>query len=114
MVAPAAPGGSFGNQDMSAAPLTVIAIITAKEGQEAALRALQEKLVAETRTEDGCLRYELNQSLDDGRILIFVEIWETEEKWRAHIDGAALANFAAAGGGALIAEKVIHRMAQVA
>ncbi len=99
---------------MSAAPLTVIAIITAQEGQEAALRALQEKLVAETLTEDGCLRYELNQSPDDGRILIFVESWETEEKWRAHIDGAALANFAAAGGGALIADKVIHRLVKVA
>lgn len=99
---------------MSAAPLTVIAIITAKEGQEAALRALQEKLVVETRAEDGCLRYELNQSLDDGRILIFVEIWETEEKWRAHIDGGALANFAAAGGRELIADRVIHRMASVA
>ena len=99
---------------MSAAPLTVIAIITAKEGQEAALRALQEKLVVETRAEDGCLRYELNQSLDDGRILIFVESWETEEKWRAHIDGGALANFAAAGGRELIAERVIHRRALVA
>jgi len=99
---------------MSAAPLTVIAIITAKEGQESALRALQEKLVVETHKEDGCLRYELNQSLDDGRILIFVETWETEAKWRAHIDGAALANFAAAGGGELIADKVIHRMAKVA
>lgn len=99
---------------MSAAPLTVIAIITAKEGQESALRALQDRLVAETLTEDGCLRYELNQSLDDGRMVIFVETWETEEKWRAHIDGAALANFAAAGGRELIAERVIHRLVQVA
>ncbi len=28
--------------------------------------------------ENGCLRYELDRSLDDGRIRFFVETWESE------------------------------------
>lgn len=67
---------------MSRSPLTIIAITTAKPGKEAALAAVQEKLVAETLIEDGCLRYELHQSLDDGRVRIFVETWESEAQWR--------------------------------
>lgn len=76
---------------MSTAPLTIIAITTAKPGKEAALGAAQEKLVAETLVEDGCLRYELHQSLDDGRVRIFVESWASEQQWRAHMQGAASA-----------------------
>ena len=80
---------------MSESPLTIIAITTAKPGREAALGAAQEKLVAETLTEDGCLRYELHQSLDDGRVRIFVETWESEAQWRAHMEGAAMRRFQA-------------------
>jgi quinol monooxygenase YgiN len=52
-------------------PLSIVAITTAVVGREKELRAAQEKLVAETLTERGCLRYELNQSLEDTRMLIF-------------------------------------------
>jgi hypothetical protein len=44
---------------MSTSPLTIVAITTAVAGKEKALRAAQEKLVAETVKEPGCLRYEL-------------------------------------------------------
>jgi hypothetical protein len=54
--------------------------------KEKALRAAQEALVAETLQEQGCLRYELNESLDDGRILIFTEQWASEPEWRAHME----------------------------
>jgi quinol monooxygenase YgiN len=96
------------------APLTIIAITTAVPGRETALRAAQEKLVAETLQEDGCLRYELNQSLDDGRVLVFVESWASQDAWRTHMDGAAMARFKAAGAFELIQDFVLHRMAPVA
>ena len=51
-------------------PLTIVAIATAAPGQEAALRAAQEQLVAETVQEPGCLRYELHQSREDGKVLV--------------------------------------------
>jgi quinol monooxygenase YgiN len=95
---------------MSASPLTIIAITTAVSGEDGALRAAQEKLVAETLSEPGCLRYELNQSLDDPRVLIFTEQWVSEREWRAHMDGAAMRRFAASGAPNLIADFRLYRM----
>src|SRR5262252_3724977 len=95
-------------------PLNILAITTAVKGAEDRLRAMQEILVAETVQEPGCLRYELNQSLDDGRILIFVESWASEEAWRAHMQGAAIKRFQTNGGPNLIADFQLHRLAPVA
>jgi quinol monooxygenase YgiN len=99
---------------MSNGSLTIIAITTAKPGKEAALGAAQEKLVGETLLEDGCLRYELHQSLDDGRVRIFVETWESEAQWRAHMEGAAMQQFQASGVGDYFADFALHRLVKVA
>lgn len=99
---------------MSDTPLTIIAITTAKPGKEAALGAAQEKLVTETLAEDGCLRYELHESLDDGRVRIFVEIWASEQQWRAHMQGAAMQRFQASGVGDYFADFALHRLTRVA
>jgi quinol monooxygenase YgiN len=99
---------------MSASPLTIIAVTTAVSGKEAALRAAQEALVAETLKEPGCIRYELNQSHDDGRILIFTEQWASEREWRAHMEGAAMRRFQATGAPNLITDFTLYRMATVA
>jgi len=95
-------------------PLNILAIATAVNGSEYRLRAAQEILVAETVKEPGCLRYELSQSLDDGRILVFVESWVSEEAWRAHMQGAAIKRFQASGAPNLIADFQLHRLAPVA
>lgn len=42
------------------------------------------KILEPTRKENGCLLYELHQDLDDPNILMFYEIWETREAWKAH------------------------------
>ncbi|WP_248447677.1 putative quinol monooxygenase [Sinorhizobium meliloti] len=99
---------------MSNSPLTIIAITTAKPGKEAALGAAQEKLVAETLLEDGCLRYELHQSLDNGRVRIFVETWASEGQWRAHMEGAAMQRFQARGVAEYFADFSLHRLTKVA
>ncbi len=98
----------------TASPLTIVAITKAVADRQAELRAAQEKLVAETLREPGCLRYELNQSLDDGRVLIFTESWESEETWLAHMDGAAMKRFSDAGAMKLIEEFTLYRMTTVA
>lgn len=99
---------------MTDTTLTIIAITTAKPGKEAALGAAQEKLVTETLTEDGCLRYELHQSLDNGAVRIFVESWESEAKWQAHMEGAAMQRFLASGVGDYFADFTLHRLGKVA
>lgn len=95
-------------------PLTIVAIVRAKPGTEAALRAAQERLVADTLSEDGCLRYELHQSVDDGRVLIFVESWRSDAAWRAYMSGGAMQRFQAAGVGDHFAGFELHRMMRVA
>lgn len=42
------------------------------------------KILEPTRKEKGCLLYELHQDLDNPNILMFYEIWETREAWKAH------------------------------
>jgi quinol monooxygenase YgiN len=98
---------------MTAAPLTIVAIVTAAPGREAALRAAQEELVAETVKEPGCLRYELHQSREDSRILVFVETWASEQQWRAHMQGAAVARFHASGASRLIVDFSLLQMSLV-
>jgi quinol monooxygenase YgiN len=95
-------------------PLSIVAIATAVPGKEQALRSAQETLVAETVKEPGCLRYELHQSLDDSRTLVFVERWASEEAWFAHMQGAAIRRFQASGAGRLIHDFSLFRMALVA
>jgi quinol monooxygenase YgiN len=78
------------------------------------LRAAQDKLVAETVKESGCLRYELHQSVEDAHVLVFVESWETEEQWRAHMQGEAIKRFHASGARNLIQDFSLFRMNLVA
>ena len=95
-------------------PISIVAIATAVPGREQALRAAQETLVAETVKEPGCLRYELHQSLDGGRTLVFVERWASEAAWRTHMQGAAIRRFQASGAGRLIQNFSLLRLALVA
>jgi len=99
---------------VNTAPLTIVAIATAAAGQEAALRAAQEQLVAETVKEAGCLRYELHQCREDSRILVFVETWASEAQWRAHMEGAAIKRFHASGASRLIVDFSLLQMNLVA
>jgi quinol monooxygenase YgiN len=98
----------------SSSPLNIVAITTAAPGKEDDLRVAQEKLVEETVMESGCLRYELHQSLEDRRVLVFVESWESEEQWKAHMQGAAIKHFHASGASNLIQDFSLFRMNLVA
>jgi quinol monooxygenase YgiN/quercetin dioxygenase-like cupin family protein len=97
-----------------AQPLSIVAISVAVAGRETELRAAPEKLVAETLAEPGCLRYELNESLDDGRVLIFTEQWASESDWRAHMEGSAMRRFSQIGAPSLIADFQLFRLNTVA
>ena len=99
---------------MNPSPLTIVAIATAAPGQQAMLRAAQEQLVAESINEPGCLRYELHQSREDSRVLVFVETWASEALWRAHMEGAAIKRFHASGASKLIVDFSLLQMSLVA
>ncbi|MBE7211108.1 MAG: antibiotic biosynthesis monooxygenase [Gluconacetobacter diazotrophicus] len=99
---------------MTDSVLTVVAVTRAKPGKAADLRAAQERLVADTLREEGCLGYALHQSLDDEHVLVFVERWESETLWRAHMTGEAMQRFRATGAGDHFADSTLHRLHKVA
>ena len=76
-------------------PLTVIASLKAKPGQEAALFAALTSLIAPTRAEAGCILYEMHRSHENPGWFIFNELWETRPLWDAHMATPHLAAFSA-------------------
>ncbi len=64
--------------------IVVIAHFTAKPGREAELSTFLQSLVAPTREEPGCLRYEVNQDLEDPGTFTFVETFADREAFDAH------------------------------
>jgi quinol monooxygenase YgiN len=67
-------------------PLHVIAMLRAKAGREDELRELALGLLAPTRAEAGCLRYELVEDPEDPANFTFVETWESETHLEAHLE----------------------------
>jgi quinol monooxygenase YgiN len=67
-----------------AAQIVVIAHFTAKPGKEEELSTFLQGLVEPTRREPGCIRYELNQDLDDPSTFSFVETFADRAGFDAH------------------------------
>lgn len=85
-----------------ARPLVVIASISAKPGRTAELGLLLKTLLHPTLAEPGCLRYEMNESIE-GESWVFTEQWQSEAHWQQHQSSLHMTRFKAAAGD-LIAE----------
>ena len=70
---------------MSQNTLRVIARLIAKPGKEAELRTLAAGLIAPTRKEAGCIRYELLVDEADPAELTFVEEWRDGDALNTHL-----------------------------
>ena len=70
---------------MAQNPLRIVARIVAKPDRIEETRALLVSLIAPTRKEPGCLSYELLQNLADPADFTFVEKWESEAAFAAHL-----------------------------
>jgi quinol monooxygenase YgiN len=64
--------------------VTLIVLLRAREGQETILEAELRGMVAPTRKEDGCLRYDLHRSIDTPGALLLHEVWESREAHTEH------------------------------
>ena len=67
---------------MHSTPLTVVATLNAKPGQEAALKRELLALIPTTLQEPGCLNYHLHVSVDAPGRFLFHERWTS----RRHLD----------------------------
>jgi len=70
---------------MSATPVTVIATLKAKAGQEEALQQELLALIPITRQEEGCLNYDLHRSTEDPAVFVFHENWTSKAALDAHL-----------------------------
>jgi quinol monooxygenase YgiN len=69
----------------------VVALIKAKVGMEKTLETILKGLVAPTRKESGCLRYDLHRDQADPRMFVFVENWKSVPDLQAHLSSAHIA-----------------------
>ena len=65
--------------------LTVVATIVTKKEYVKEVGINLTKLVLPTRTEDGCVNYDLHQSIDNPEVYIFYENWKNEAHLDAHL-----------------------------
>ncbi|WP_282034909.1 putative quinol monooxygenase [Metabacillus indicus] len=69
-------------------PITITAILKAKEGKEGELRAELQNVLAPSLAEEGCMEYTLHESAEDERVFVFYETWKDAEALQQHIDSA--------------------------
>ena len=65
--------------------IVVIAELHARAGQEEELEQVLRKMIAPTREEAGCIRYELNKSLSDPAVFVFYERWRDQAALDEHL-----------------------------
>jgi len=71
---------------MNSKPLTVVAHLKAKPGQEANLRQELLALIPTTRQEPGCINYDLHQATDDPCSFLFHENWTNKQLLDDHLN----------------------------
>jgi len=90
----------------------VLATFVARPGQEKSLDALLRGLLAPTRAETGCIRYDLWQNSEEPAEYTLVEQWESEAALDAHLETPHLQD-ALSRFDALLAEPLVlkkHRL----
>jgi len=76
--------------------LTVIATLRAKPGKETELKDYLTTLVGYTRTETGCISYDLNQQQNDPATFVMVEYWTGRSALDQHSQMPYMQEFGAA------------------
>ena len=74
-------------------PIIVVAHFKAKAGKEAALQELLRGLIEPTRKEAGCLRYELNQEIENPAAFTFAEKFSSREAFESHVKSPYIKSF---------------------
>lgn len=84
------------------AQLTIIASIKANENKIELVKTELLKLIEATRSEQGCISYDLHQDNNDPSHFVLYENWESPELWQAHTNAPQLAEYLAAVEGAIM------------
>jgi quinol monooxygenase YgiN len=69
---------------MAKKKITVIAHFKAKQGMEERLQSELLALVKPSRSDEGCINYDLHRAIDDPALFIFYENWQSKEHLDRH------------------------------
>lgn len=94
------------------AKLTIVAHIYAKPDQIDLVKSELLKLIEITRSEEGCLNYDLHQDNENPVHFLFFENWESRELWQTHMENQHLADYMAATEGA-VENFTLNEMTQI-
>ncbi len=75
--------------------LTILANIIAKEDKVDLVKAELLKLIDITRSEAGCINYDLHQDNENTAHFMLYENWQTRELWQTHMANQHLSEFMA-------------------
>lgn len=81
--------------------LTIVANIKANPEKIELVKAELLKLIDITRSEEGCINYDLHQDNENPAHFMFYENWESRDLWQAHMGAPHLAAYMAATEGAV-------------
>ncbi len=73
--------------------VVVIAQFTAKPDKEDELVARLAELLGPTHQEPGCLRYELNQCVENPRLVTYIEKFADQKAFNDHISHSYISDF---------------------
>ena len=97
---------------MTMPQVTVVAKVVAKKESVESVRSELLRLIAPTRSEDGCIEYRLHQDHDDPAVFIFYENWANESSLARHIESEHFKIYASAVDG-MLEEKNVHRLTMI-
>ena len=81
--------------------LTIVANIIAKADKIELVKSELLKLIEITRSEEGCINYDLHQDNENPAHFMFYEDWQSRELWQAHMENQHLKDYLAATDGAV-------------
>jgi quinol monooxygenase YgiN len=93
--------------------ITVVAKIVAKQDALELVKAELLKMIAPTRMEPGCREYRLHQDSLDPAVFLFYENWDNLSCLEQHLGSAHYRCYVAAVAD-LIADKVVHKLTEIA
>jgi len=73
--------------------VTVVVRIKAKPGVNAQVKQELLHLLAPTRSEKGCINYDMHRAVDDDALFLFHENWTCEEDLRRHLESPHVQNW---------------------
>lgn len=97
---------------MSNQKLTIVARILVKPEKREFVKSELLKLIDITRSEKGCINYDLHQDNENENLFLFHENWESRDLWQTHMGNAHLAEYLKATDG-MVEEFILHEMTQI-